>query len=81
MSDKEKRSYTIPIAEVAESLQTTPLSVLMHIKRGKLTGREEAGEWSVDKESLEAFLAVQKGADKTLCSSGCSKAGGCASCG
>jgi hypothetical protein len=81
MSGKKKDVPLIPINEVAELLQTTPLNVLMHIKRGKLVGSEEEGTWSVDSQSLADFRAVRDGADKTLCRSGCSKAGGCASCG
>lgn len=80
MSGKKKDALLIPINEVAELLQTTPLNVLMHIKRGKLIGTEEEGTWSVDSESLAAFRSVREGADKTLCRSGCSRTGGCASC-
>lgn len=80
MSGKKKDVLQIPINEVAELLQTTPLNVLMHIKRGKLIGTEEEGTWSVDSQSLAAFRAVREGADKTLCRSGCSRTGGCASC-
>ncbi|ALC17327.1 hypothetical protein DSOUD_2574 [Desulfuromonas soudanensis] len=80
MSGQKKDGLLIPINEVAELLQTTPLNVLMHIKRGMLVGSEEEGTWSVDARSLDAFRAVREGADKTLCRSGCSKTGGCASC-
>jgi hypothetical protein len=71
-----------PVAEVAQRLGTTPLNVLMHIKRGLLTGREQEGGWLVDPESLAALLRKRDvGELPALCRSGCSKNHGCQSCG
>lgn len=72
----------LPVAEAARLLQTTPLNVLMHIKRGLLKGSERDGAWLVERASLEALLASNDG-DKTasLCARQCAKktscAGGC----
>ena len=43
----------MPIATVAEKLNSTQLNVLMHIKRGLLKGVEEDGVWFIDVVSLE----------------------------
>ena len=69
---------TIPIFEAAKIMQTTPLNVLMHIKRGLLKGTEEAGQWYVEKESLETLLN-QTGGGKAegVCASGCAKKHAC----
>jgi hypothetical protein len=71
----------VPIAEAARELETTPLNVLMHIKRGSLVGQESAGSWQVAAASL---LLMQdrrgRGDLPAVCQSACSKAGGCANC-
>lgn len=71
----------IPLDEVAQALETTPLNVLMHIKRGLLEGFEDENGWSVSGESLMLLLA-RKGRSKTdvICESGCGHAGGCSGC-
>ena len=71
-----KQSLTI--SEAAKILQTTPLNVLMHIKRGLLLGTEEDDGWMIDKISLDALLAKTGGvkADE-VCSSGCAKKHAC----
>ena len=73
---------TIPIAVVAQRLHTTPLNVLMHIKRGLLQGCEGEGGWQIDRASLEAFLAASGGAKASdVCAAGCAakhaRGGGC----
>jgi hypothetical protein len=67
---KEKVSILI----VAETLNTTPLNVLMHVKRGMLNGIEEEDGWVIDKASLDAFV-IKTGDRKSndLCASGCAK--------
>ena len=62
----------MPIATVAEKLNSTQLKVLMHIKRGLLKGVEEEGVWFIDVDSLEEFL-VKCGGNKAedVCASGC----------
>lgn len=71
---KEKISISI----VAETLKTTPLNVLMHIKRGMLVGSEEEGNWMIDKESLEALIERTGGGKADdVCVSGCTKKHAC----
>jgi len=68
----------LPLASVAEKMNTTPLNVLMHIKRGMLTGVEEEGGWMIDIQSLEALMAKTGGSKaEDLCSSGCAKKHAC----
>ena len=72
----------IPLQEAARRLQTTPLNVLMHLKRGLLKGVENEDLWLVDAVSLvelQARTGGGKAAD--VCASGCSKKHGCSSCG
>lgn len=72
----------MPIAEAAPLLGTTPLNVLMHIKRGFLLGEERDGEWLVDAASLVALVRKRSAGEvPAVCQSGCSKAHGCQSCG
>ena len=72
----------VPISIVAETLNTTPLNVLMHVKRGMLDGSEEEGGWMIDKASLEALVS-KTGVSKLdeVCVIGCAKkhtcGGGC----
>ncbi len=72
----------IPIDEAARRLQTTPLNVLMHLKRGLLQGVEEDDLWRIDAQSL-AELQARTGGGKAadVCASGCRKKNGCSSCG
>ena len=82
MAADDERHELISAAEAAKSLGTTPLSILMHIKRGLLSGKEFDGAWQVTAESLAAFQREQKGDKAQLCRSGCAaKTGGCKSCG
>lgn len=70
------------IGEVAEKMKTTPLNVLMHIKRGLLQGVEIDGHWWVENNSL-ALLLAQDSELKSheVCASGCAGqhacSGGC----
>lgn len=69
---------SISLEEAAKRMQSTPLNVLMHVKRGLLTGKEKDGSWQIDATALEAFLAEK--AEKTqVCASACSHK--CPSCG
>jgi len=72
----------VPISIVAETLNTTPLNVLMHVKRGMLDGSEEEGGGMIDKASLEALVSKTGGSKvDEVCVSGCAKkhtcGGGC----
>lgn len=76
----KKQVARVPIAVVAEKLNTTPLNVLMHIKRGLLTGIEEDGGWRVDCHSLDALLAKTGGSKaEDVCASSCAKQHACSS--
>ena len=81
-SDSHDVSGWLPVAEVAPMMQTTPLNVLMHIKRGLLIGVEQEGGWLVDPESLAALLGKRAAGElPAVCQSGCSKNHDCQSCG
>ncbi len=68
----------LPVADVAKEMKTTPLNVLMHIKRGLLTGEEIDGAWYVPADSLASYLSEQgEAAHGSLCKSHCKH--GCSS--
>ncbi len=70
----------IPLSEAANRLKSTPLNVLMHIKRELLIAEEIDGSWYVDTASLEDFLAKRKDASQEpVCQSSCTHK--CPSCG
>lgn len=71
----------LPLAAAAQRLGTTPLNVLMHIKRQLLLAEERDGQWYVDPASLQALQASQGERAKSLCRSQCAASGGCKSCG
>ncbi len=78
----KEQGERLSIAVAAEKMKTTPLHVLMHIKRGLLTGIEEDGGWLIDGESLDALLAKTGGSKAgDVCANGCAKkhacSGGC----
>jgi hypothetical protein len=78
----KEHTERLPISLVAERLNTTPLNVLMHIKRGLLQAVEEDGIWLVDVQSLDELLAKTGGGKaEDVCTSGCSQkhtcGGGC----
>lgn len=72
----------LPLAAAAEALGSTPLNVLMHIKRGLLAGVESENGWLVDPASLTALQQRRcEGEVTAVCQSGCGKTHGCKSCG
>lgn len=76
----QERTERLPVAVVAEQLKTTPLNVLIHIKRGLLQGCEENGVWLVERHSLEMFMAKTGGSKaKGVCSSVCADRHACGS--
>ena len=81
MSIRPNATEQLPLETAAQQLATTPLSVLMHIKRGLLVAEEHDGRWYVDSASLEALRLSLGGAVKSLCRSQCAASGGCKSCG
>ena len=83
MSQETKVEEMVAAEEAAKAMQTTVLSVMMHIKRKLLEGQELNGRWYVSATSLTDFL-TQSGGETApvVCRSGCAaKKGGCASCG
>ncbi|MEJ2525271.1 MAG: hypothetical protein P8Y73_06830 [Desulfuromonadales bacterium] len=74
----------LPIAEVAKILHSTPLNVLMHIRKGLLVGIETNSGWEISRASLDALLIKTDGGKAELaCASGCAPkhacGGGCCS--
>lgn len=80
--DHDDTEHWFSLAEAAEVLGSTPLNVLMHIKRGLLSGLERDGDWRVDPDSLAALIRKrEEGNVPAVCQSGCAKkAEGCGSC-
>lgn len=68
----------VSVESVATELGTTKLNILMHLKKGILTGEERDGVWLVTSESVEEYKLSHPGerAD-SLCTSGCKKASAC----
>lgn len=68
----------LPLAVAAKKMGTTPLNILMHIKRGILQGVEEDGVWTIDNQSLDALMAKTGGGKvQNVCASGCGKQHAC----
>jgi hypothetical protein len=62
----------ISLQDTARLLSTTPLNILMHVKRGLLEGVEENGSWMIDGRSLEDMLKKTGGGKaEGVCVSGC----------
>jgi hypothetical protein len=75
-----KKLERLPLADVAALMNTTPLNVLMHIKRGLLQGIEEHGDWLVERDSLDALLQRTGGSRaENVCAAGCAGKHGCGS--
>ena len=71
-------SQMISVEEAAQTLQTTPLNVLMHLKRGLLIGVEGERGWLIEQESLAALVAKTGGGKADdVCASGCAKKHAC----
>ena len=78
----ENPRQELPLRSIAQTLGTTELNVLMHIKRGLLDGSETDAGWMVSLASFERYLA-EYGEHKStsLCKSHCAKASSCSGCG
>lgn len=66
--------------EVAQELGTTPLNVLLYIKRGQLTGQEIEGKWYIEADSLAALKSQASGVGSAPCTPACGHGGGCGGC-
>lgn len=75
-----RQTDLLTVADVATTMKTTTLNVMLHIKRGLLVGEEIEGMWYVQPASLSSFLNNAAGAARgSLCKSTCGH--GCSSCG
>ena len=82
MSDRDEYELWFSLEKAAEILGSTPLNVLMHIKRGLLVGAVPDGAWLVEPDSLAALIEKRRAGEvPDVCQSGCSKQHGCQSCG
>jgi hypothetical protein len=70
----------LDVDEVAIKLGTTPLNVLLYIKRGQLSGEEIEGKWYVESQSLEALMSSADVAGAAPCKPACRHGGGCGGC-
>jgi hypothetical protein len=69
---------SVSLAVAAARMKTTPLNVLMHVKRGLLVGEEQDGVWSVTEASLEQFIAAGGRHKHPVCAAkSCSCTGSC----
>ncbi len=70
----------LSVAEVATSMKTTPINVMMHIKRGLLAGEEIDGAWYVPADSLASYLSdPARGNTGSVCKAKSHCGGGCSS--
>ena len=78
MKGMDVMNEKLSIDEVAKILKTTPLNILMHVKRGMLAGAEKEGGWMIEKSSLDALIARTGGSKADgVCASGCAKKHAC----
>lgn len=78
------KSEYLSTDEAAIALSTTPMAILMLLRRGGLVGMDGAdGVWQIERNSLEQLLSSRPSDGPLIeCRSGCaSKSGGCAGCG
>lgn len=74
---EHKNQDLIPIEEAARLLGTTPVNVLMNLKRGLLQGEEVDGSWFVSQASITGHGGDTRAAlakphcQRGDCSSGC----------
>lgn len=80
MNETTPENDLITVDEVALELGTTPLNVLLYIKRGQLAGQEIEGRWYVEKASLAALQSTGDKVGSAPCTPACKHGGGCGSC-
>ncbi len=61
----------VPIEEAASELHTTPLRLLMMLKKKVMRGAEMEGRWYIDKASLGCFQGRDPEDEKKGCLSSC----------
>lgn len=83
MEPSSPEATLVSVEETAQSLGITPLNVLIHIKRGRLQGREIDEHWYIETDSLEAFrreIEEQTAPSaRAACRTACQR-GGCTGC-
>ena len=83
MKDNHEYALWLSLEQAAEILGSTPLNVLLHVKRGLLVCAVPEGVWVVDPDSLAELVQRRRdGVIPEVCQSACGKkVGGCNSCG
>jgi hypothetical protein len=83
MTPQTSETPLLSVEEAAQNLGITPLNVLIHVKRGRLRGREIDRRWHIETDSLEAFrreIEEQTGPSaRATCRTACQR-GGCDGC-
>ena len=70
----------LTVNEVATTMKTTPMNVMMHIKRGLLAGEEIEGSWYVSADSLASYLSdANRGVNGSVCKAKSHCGQGCSS--
>ncbi|MGE4543990.1 MAG: hypothetical protein AB7D06_07775 [Pedobacter sp.] len=83
MCETSPEKNLLSAEEVARDLGTTPLNVLLYIKRGQLAGQEIEGKWYVEAASLVALKSETTGVGSAPCKPACGHGGhggGCGGC-
>jgi hypothetical protein len=77
----EQHKKWMTINEAAEALNSTPLNVLMHVKRGLIHGLEHEHQWFVERQDVETIVAKNEGRKMNAIFSGqCGKHKQCSGC-
>lgn len=77
----EQNNQWMTIDAAAEAMNSTPLNVLMHVKRGLIHGVEHDNQWLVDRQDVETIVAKSGGRKMdTVFSGHCRKHKQCSGC-
>ncbi|WP_225071908.1 hypothetical protein [Desulfuromonas sp. CSMB_57] len=72
------------LEDAARQLGTTPVNVLLHVKRGRLAGREDQGIWRIESASLQQLRqtleAAQAPSGAAECRPACHHGKACGGC-
>lgn len=63
----QQKIKLVAMDDAARQLNTTPLNVLMHIKRGLLKGQECDSQWFVLSDSLERYMIENGSRGSQVC--------------
>lgn len=74
----------VSLEDAAQQLATTPVNVLLHVKRGRLAGREVQGIWRIEAASLQqlqqTLAAAQATSGAAECRPACHHGKACGGC-